>query len=69
MYMFLRLYKSVDEYDVLLGIFTNKIGTQEVTKKAVEAESRCDYQKARAYYEEVYCNVMYFQILKNQNNI
>ncbi|CAG2250822.1 PRKDC [Mytilus edulis] len=47
-----RLYKSVDEFDVLLGIFTNKLGTKEITKKAVEAESRCDYHKARTYYEE-----------------
>lgn len=48
-----RLYKSVNEYDVLLGIFSGKIGTQEITQKAVEAEARGDYYQAKKLYEEV----------------
>jgi hypothetical protein len=54
-----RLYKSVNEYDVLLGIFGSKIGTQSITREAVEAEARGDYQLAYALYEkvgqELYC--------------
>jgi len=51
--LFTRLYKSVGEYDVLLGIFGGKIGTQAITRHAMEAESRGDYQTARKLYDEV----------------
>ncbi|XP_069123844.1 DNA-dependent protein kinase catalytic subunit-like [Argopecten irradians] len=47
-----RLYKSVDEYDVLLGIFSGKIGTQEITQKAVACEARGDYYQAKKFYDE-----------------
>ncbi|XP_048248370.1 DNA-dependent protein kinase catalytic subunit-like [Haliotis rufescens] len=47
-----RLYKSVDEYDVLQGIFSGKIKTKPITREALEAEARGDYQGARKLYEE-----------------
>ncbi|KAL5017908.1 hypothetical protein ScPMuIL_003630 [Solemya velum] len=47
-----RLYKTVDEYDVLLGIFGGKLGTQQITRRAVESEARGDYQQAKMLYEE-----------------
>ena len=53
-----RLYKSVNEYDALQGIFSGKIGTQEITRQAVELEARGDYQAARKLYEEVMIMLM-----------
>ena len=50
---FCRLYKTVEDYDVLLGIFSGKLGTQPITQKAIEAEARADYSTARKLYEEV----------------
>ena len=50
---FFRLYKTVEDYDVLLGIFSGKLGTQPITQKAIEAEARADYSTARKLYEEV----------------
>ncbi|XP_061175418.1 DNA-dependent protein kinase catalytic subunit-like [Saccostrea echinata] len=47
-----RLYKSVKDYDVLLGIFSDKIGTQEITKEAVQMEARGDYYKAVKLYNQ-----------------
>ena len=38
---------------MLLGIFGGKIGTQTITRHAMEAESRGDYQAARKLYDEV----------------
>lgn len=48
-----RLYKSVKEYDVLLGIFSGRIGTQDITKEAVQMEARGDYYKAVKLYTQV----------------
>lgn len=48
-----RLYKSVKEYDVLLGIFSGRIGTQDITKEAVQMEARGDYYKAVKLYNQV----------------
>ncbi|WAQ95922.1 PRKDC-like protein [Mya arenaria] len=47
-----RLYKSTGGYDVLLGIFSGKIGTQPITRQAMEAEARGDYHTARKLYDE-----------------
>ncbi|XP_056017774.1 DNA-dependent protein kinase catalytic subunit-like isoform X2 [Ostrea edulis] len=47
-----RLYKSVKEYDVLLGIFSGRIGTQDITKEAVKMEARGDYYKAIKLYNQ-----------------
>ncbi|GFO12453.1 DNA-dependent protein kinase catalytic subunit [Plakobranchus ocellatus] len=47
-----RLYKSVGEFDVLQGIFSEKLGTKEITRRAIEAEARGDYSVANKLYEE-----------------
>ncbi|KAL3877683.1 hypothetical protein ACJMK2_035352, partial [Sinanodonta woodiana] len=47
-----RLHKSINEFDVLLGIFGGKIGTQSITQEAVEAEARGDFNLAFKKYEE-----------------
>ena len=49
----IRLYKSLGQFDVLQGIFSSKIGTQELTMQALEAEMRGDYQEAVRKYTEV----------------
>ena len=49
----IRLYKTIESYDVLLGIFSGKLGTQQITQKAIEAEARGDYSSAKKLYEEV----------------
>ena len=48
-----RLYKSVDDYDVVRGIFSSKFGTKDVTSQAVDAEMRGDFQTAMRKYTEV----------------
>lgn len=47
------MYKSVDDYDVLRGIFSSRIGAQSYTKDALEAEARGDYAKALKLYSDV----------------
>ncbi|KAL4240201.1 hypothetical protein ACF0H5_000995 [Mactra antiquata] len=47
-----RLYKSLEEYDVLMGIFSGKIGTLDITRHALESEGRGDYYNARKLYAE-----------------
>ncbi|XP_033121520.1 DNA-dependent protein kinase catalytic subunit-like [Anneissia japonica] len=47
-----RLYKAIGEFDALQGIFTSRIGTNELTKQAVEAEARGDYATAYKRYNE-----------------
>ena len=37
----------------MLGIFSSKLGTQEVTQKALELEARGDYSAAKKLYDEV----------------
>ena len=49
----LRLYKSIEDFDVLRGIFSSQIGTQVITKEALEAEGRGDYTKALKLYSQV----------------
>lgn len=48
-----RLYKSIGYYDVLRGIFSGHIGTKDITRRALEAESRHDYAEAVNYYNQV----------------
>uniref|UniRef100_A0A8C0EK33 DNA-dependent protein kinase catalytic subunit n=1 Tax=Bubo bubo TaxID=30461 RepID=A0A8C0EK33_BUBBB len=47
-----KLYRSLGDYDVLRGIFSGKIGTKEITRKALLAEARSDYAEAAKYYDE-----------------
>uniref|UniRef100_A0A8C3K0K1 DNA-dependent protein kinase catalytic subunit n=1 Tax=Calidris pygmaea TaxID=425635 RepID=A0A8C3K0K1_9CHAR len=47
-----KLYRSLGDYDVLRGIFSGKIGTKEITQKALLAEARSDYAEAAKYYDE-----------------
>ncbi|KAM6458275.1 DNA-dependent protein kinase catalytic subunit isoform 2-T2 [Liasis olivaceus] len=47
-----RLYRSVGDYDVLWGIFSGKIGTKEITQKALLAEAKSDYAEAAKQYNE-----------------
>ncbi|XP_056377813.1 DNA-dependent protein kinase catalytic subunit isoform X2 [Hyla sarda] len=47
-----RLYRSIDDYDVLRGIFSNKIGTKDITQRALNAEARSDYGEAAKLYDE-----------------
>ena len=46
-----RLYRSIEDFDTLRGIFGSQIGTQEVTKKAIEAEETNDYLTAYKIYK------------------
>ncbi|KAM5158207.1 DNA-dependent protein kinase catalytic subunit [Mantella aurantiaca] len=47
-----RLYRSIDDYDVLRGIFSGKIGTKCITQLALTAEAKSDYAKAAKLYDE-----------------
>ena len=51
--MLFRLYKSLGEYDILRGIFSNLEGTKDTTRQALEAEERGDYIDALRMYKEV----------------
>jgi len=48
-----RLYKSLSDYDVLRGIFSSRLGTEQRTREAIEAEMKCDYQAACKIYTQV----------------
>ncbi|KAF7246285.1 DNA-dependent protein kinase catalytic subunit [Varanus komodoensis] len=47
-----KLYRSIGDYDVLQGIFSGKIGSKEITQKALLAEAKRDYAEAAKKYEE-----------------
>ncbi|KAL8588517.1 hypothetical protein ACOMHN_043866 [Nucella lapillus] len=47
-----RLYKSVGDYDVLQGIFSGPLNTQDITERAMAKESCGDYKAAKALYEQ-----------------
>ncbi|XP_077979786.1 DNA-dependent protein kinase catalytic subunit-like [Glandiceps talaboti] len=47
-----RIYKNLDNFDVLCGIFSGKIGTQSITREALEAEASGDFQKAAKLYDQ-----------------
>ena len=50
---YVRLYKTLGNYDVLRGIFSGHVGTKDVTRLALEAEERSDYYTAQQLYKEV----------------
>ena len=41
------------EYSVVQGILSGHVSTQNVTSQAIEAETRCDYNAAVKFYNEV----------------
>ncbi|GAB1598867.1 DNA-dependent protein kinase catalytic subunit-like isoform X1, partial [Argonauta hians] len=45
-----KLYKSINEYDSVLGIFKDHVGCQEASKMAIKAEIRGDYSEAMKHY-------------------
>ena len=55
---YVRLYKTLGNYDVLRGIFSGHVGTKDVTRLALEAEERNDYQTAQQLYKEVNNNIV-----------
>ncbi|KAI6646753.1 DNA-dependent protein kinase catalytic subunit [Oopsacas minuta] len=46
-----RLYKSIEDFDTLRGIFGSQIGTQELTKRGIEAEETNNYLGAYKIYK------------------
>ncbi|KAJ0023075.1 hypothetical protein NQD34_015209 [Periophthalmus magnuspinnatus] len=47
-----RLYRSLEDYDVVRGIFGSKVGTKSITCSALQAESQNDYAEAVKLYNE-----------------
>ncbi|XP_074649158.1 DNA-dependent protein kinase catalytic subunit-like [Tubulanus polymorphus] len=47
-----RLYKSLDDYDALRGIFGGLIDTKQITHDALTAEAKGDFLLASSLYEE-----------------
>ena len=48
-----KLYKSINDYDAVRGIFQSEVGTKDLTKEALEAEGRGDYVAAYMKLKEV----------------
>lgn len=48
-----RLYRSLENYDVVRGIFGGKVGTKSITCAALQAEANTDYAEAVKLYNEV----------------
>lgn len=48
-----RLYRSLEDYDVVRGIFGGKVGTKTITCSALQAEANTDYAEAVKLYNEV----------------
>uniref|UniRef100_A0A4W3HU56 DNA-dependent protein kinase catalytic subunit n=1 Tax=Callorhinchus milii TaxID=7868 RepID=A0A4W3HU56_CALMI len=46
------LYRSLGDYDVLRGIFSEKIGTKPLTHTALLAEAKSDYAEAVRLYDQ-----------------
>lgn len=56
-----KLYKSINDYDAVRGIFQSEVGTKDLTKDALEAEGRCDYVTAYTKFKEVvYCVIVWW---------
>ncbi|XP_076335270.1 DNA-dependent protein kinase catalytic subunit-like isoform X2 [Tachypleus tridentatus] len=49
-----ELYKSLNNYDVVRGIFSNSVNTQTESIQALEFEARGDYTKALQLYIQLY---------------
>ncbi|TWW70550.1 DNA-dependent protein kinase catalytic subunit [Takifugu flavidus] len=47
-----RLYRSMEDYDVVRGIFGGKVGTKSITCAALQAEASSDYAEAVKLYNE-----------------
>ncbi|XP_067836012.1 DNA-dependent protein kinase catalytic subunit isoform X2 [Heptranchias perlo] len=47
-----KLYRSLGDYDVLRGIFSEKLGTKSITQKALLAEAKSDYAEAVQLYDQ-----------------
>lgn len=48
-----RLYRALDDYDVVRGIFSGKVGTKSITCNALQAEANTDFAEAVKLYNEV----------------
>lgn len=48
-----RLYRSLEDYDVVRGIFGGKVGTKSITCSALQAEANTDFAEAVKLYNEV----------------
>lgn len=51
--LFSRLYRSLEDYDVVRGIFGGKVGTKSITCAALQAEANTDFAEAVKLYNEV----------------
>ncbi|KAM4534321.1 DNA-dependent protein kinase catalytic subunit isoform 1-T1 [Odontesthes bonariensis] len=47
-----RLYRSLEDYDVVRGIFGGKVGTKSLTCAALQAEANTDFAEAVKLYNE-----------------
>ncbi|XP_068603907.1 DNA-dependent protein kinase catalytic subunit [Brachionichthys hirsutus] len=47
-----RLYRSLEDYDVVRGIFGGKVGTKSITCAALQAEANSDFAEAVKLYNE-----------------
>lgn len=48
-----RLYRTLEDYDVVRGIFGGKVGTKSITYSALLAEANSDFAEAVKLYNEV----------------
>ncbi|KAM9332600.1 DNA-dependent protein kinase catalytic subunit [Pholidichthys leucotaenia] len=47
-----KLYRSLEDYDVVRGIFGGKVGTKSITCAALQAEANTDFAEAVKLYNE-----------------
>ncbi|XP_038580578.1 DNA-dependent protein kinase catalytic subunit [Micropterus salmoides] len=47
-----RLYRSLEDYDVMRGIFGGKVGTKSITCAALQAEANSDFAEAVKLYNQ-----------------
>ncbi|KAK7881228.1 hypothetical protein WMY93_029637 [Mugilogobius chulae] len=47
-----KLYRSLEDFDVVRGIFGSKVGTKSITCSALQAEAHTDYAEAVKLYNE-----------------
>ncbi|XP_029935630.1 DNA-dependent protein kinase catalytic subunit isoform X2 [Myripristis murdjan] len=47
-----KLYRSLEDYDVVRGIFSDKVGTKSITCTALLAEANMDYAEAVKLYNQ-----------------
>ncbi|KAK5850083.1 hypothetical protein PBY51_014363 [Eleginops maclovinus] len=47
-----RLYRSLEDFDVVRGIFGGKVGTKSITCAALQAEANNDFAEAVKFYNE-----------------